>query len=1040
MKLERQTRLFFRKGASDKVYEVDLCRVGEDAYVVNFRYGPSGGNLRHGSKTPLPVGLAEAETVFDKLVASKTKKGYQPLVDGPGAAEETQAADLPNLDQALSHGDRVILEQAFLAAQNLTRRGGRTLTRLLWRIGERRLDGAQAIIRPHLKSKDDRMVHTACWVIARCGYRELLPDLAPILQQKKRPAWLKVWIRETRFHLLSPEERAAAAEQFTAELPLEQAQALAAPDEVVAWFLKNFQSPNFEKSSLLHDLYHFDVPAYRPALLALLQNIPLEPPYWPHLRFIFKAAILREDWAVFAVLSHRIHTTKAKWAYGYATIDWDYINIYNEARKTTSRVGFTRETRKYLVKRSWRELTRAARDRPETFVQMAGQLLLQFRDSDNRNIPSRSMYQWETDQDRLIHYPPFADLFAFSMLLFGKSDRFEVIQDSARLRYTIDAYDGNRPAATRDQREEPYPELWDQFPHALVPLLDGAKHHEVHRFAVKALRANPSYHEAITDEHLAAWLGSAYEETQAFAVELIEKRLQPDPFPVAMLTTLLRAEVAAAHQLAADFMRAHPRPTRESAVLVVTAGIHAAAEVRRVIADVLAGGVLALPDQAQIGRTLLAALVGLAEDTPHALLDEAYNLFAGPLATYLRRIDLEQIMRLLEHPAAAVQGFAGRLLRDHETPAEEFPQQVFAALLDAEDPRVRAAGVTLVGKLPLETLLHRDSLVLAAVLSAHAPVRHAAVPLVERIAAAHRGFAVLLAQTLCRHLLRKVADETQHADLAHLLANPLKSALAEIEKDTVWKMSRSAYRFARQAAGEIVSQAWVPGELNVRDWVLLAHSDQQKLRDFGVGACRDFAPRLLDDLAEAVRLPDTDWEDTRDAAFVLFRAEPVFSALAPTHLVALCDSTRPEVRAFGYELLTARFEKGQGREFLLKLSEHPAADMQLLASNWLLDHAEPSAAGLRALQPYLTTVLMRVNRSRVAKTRIYAFLAEQVGGDRDRAEVVRDILAPISQTIAVGDRDRCMAILHQCATEYPECVGPVRVVAAPIRERRKRGV
>ena len=35
MKLVRQVTLEFREGTSDKVYEVDLCEVGPDQFVVN---------------------------------------------------------------------------------------------------------------------------------------------------------------------------------------------------------------------------------------------------------------------------------------------------------------------------------------------------------------------------------------------------------------------------------------------------------------------------------------------------------------------------------------------------------------------------------------------------------------------------------------------------------------------------------------------------------------------------------------------------------------------------------------------------------------------------------------------------------------------------------------------------------------------------------------------------------------------------------------------------------------------------------------------
>ncbi len=37
MKLIQQTSLHFREGNFDKVYKIDLCEVGADTYVVNFR-------------------------------------------------------------------------------------------------------------------------------------------------------------------------------------------------------------------------------------------------------------------------------------------------------------------------------------------------------------------------------------------------------------------------------------------------------------------------------------------------------------------------------------------------------------------------------------------------------------------------------------------------------------------------------------------------------------------------------------------------------------------------------------------------------------------------------------------------------------------------------------------------------------------------------------------------------------------------------------------------------------------------------------------
>lgn len=67
--------LYFCEGNSDKVYtakiETDGC-----GYFVFFSYGRRGGTMTEGYKCEnVPEAVARKE--FDKLVASKIKKGYQ---------------------------------------------------------------------------------------------------------------------------------------------------------------------------------------------------------------------------------------------------------------------------------------------------------------------------------------------------------------------------------------------------------------------------------------------------------------------------------------------------------------------------------------------------------------------------------------------------------------------------------------------------------------------------------------------------------------------------------------------------------------------------------------------------------------------------------------------------------------------------------------------------------------------------------------------------------------------------------------------------
>lgn len=74
-KIVESIHLYFREGSSDKVYDVRLEQDGDD-FSVHFSYGRRGSNKTEGYKVQ---GVSEeaARKEYDKLVQSKTKKGYQ---------------------------------------------------------------------------------------------------------------------------------------------------------------------------------------------------------------------------------------------------------------------------------------------------------------------------------------------------------------------------------------------------------------------------------------------------------------------------------------------------------------------------------------------------------------------------------------------------------------------------------------------------------------------------------------------------------------------------------------------------------------------------------------------------------------------------------------------------------------------------------------------------------------------------------------------------------------------------------------------------
>jgi len=72
----RKTHLVFQEGSSNKEYIVQIAAV-KGLYEVRFEYGRVGGTHQKGIKNDSPVGLVQANEIFNKLVADKKKKGYK---------------------------------------------------------------------------------------------------------------------------------------------------------------------------------------------------------------------------------------------------------------------------------------------------------------------------------------------------------------------------------------------------------------------------------------------------------------------------------------------------------------------------------------------------------------------------------------------------------------------------------------------------------------------------------------------------------------------------------------------------------------------------------------------------------------------------------------------------------------------------------------------------------------------------------------------------------------------------------------------------
>ena len=89
--VQKQT-LYSTEGGADKQYTLWI-EAKDDGFVVQAQWGPRGGTVQSGTKTPVPVPLDKAQKVYDKVVSEKLAKGYHAGADAPAFSQVANAVD-----------------------------------------------------------------------------------------------------------------------------------------------------------------------------------------------------------------------------------------------------------------------------------------------------------------------------------------------------------------------------------------------------------------------------------------------------------------------------------------------------------------------------------------------------------------------------------------------------------------------------------------------------------------------------------------------------------------------------------------------------------------------------------------------------------------------------------------------------------------------------------------------------------------------------------------------------------------------------------
>ncbi len=1054
MQLVQRTTLLCQDAKSDKIYEVDLVQVDDASYMVNFRYGKRGKSLTEGSATVAAVPEAEARKALDKLVASKIKKGYRD-VSGQDlenltpdkapitvAAPKEKAIDTSGRDQRILDRLQAELEALRSGIPLVVDQKTWKIDRVIWRSGELGLKAAAPLLIQLLTSEPMRQ-YCVLWAIGNCGDESLVSQLEIIYRDGAEPEMVRRMALEAMFKL-SAEKAVEFRSQLFNSLP--NTLKIAQTEEQFAQALQTILADGHALDFVhLDRIYQINAPMMRPALLEVLRSAPFKPNYFQRLRHIFKAAEYREDAEVFAILARRFEQEDAGYQYSY------YIHLPNgqylqrqiydqKTRQWIVNPEFTRAvvdanapiaysslTQAYFQRRPWRTIKTLGKLGSTGYTTIATEILLTYSDTDAQPVQETERTDWKDGYKTVRStWDQYAAYMNLNHILYTHSPRYELKKGGTAWRCKRNYKPGN---VVPNVREEAFPNLWTQDPESLLRLLLKSDCRPVHEFATKAIQSCSEFCQDLTLDTLLKLLAKPYEVTAQLAFNLVREQYNPDAPNLDLVLAIVNCEYAPARAEAYQWIQAQAERFLSSAEFATGLITSLQSETRSQTRTLIASARLSVETLSDILNSVIQVLLRVDEEPIAQDITETLILgFQSALPT----VDLMMVLALLDRSLPSLQLFAAQAVLRHQTATIDLPEGLISRLLASELEAVRVVGVQLFSDLPDDRLITQLPLIQTFLTHELPAMREAIRPRIAQLAQNHTIFRYDLVAMLLGVLQHPEVDDSVQSFLVQLLHQDIPNWMETVEYSQAMNLLQTKSSAAQEMAGHILvlnHPTWID-QFDMGDIVQFTHNSVKIVRNVAQSILQlklstiRSVPTLLMGL---VNILDSDWEDGRTIGITLFGEWVTPDELTPAILINICDSNRADVRKFGRDLVTTCFKTVDGLEYLSKLSEHPANDMQLFATQYLERYASNQPDRLRELMPYFTRVLGQVNRARVAKQRIFAFLDREAQLSLSAAELVAELLTRQSAAIPIGDRSKSIEILLTIHNQYPQLVVPISV-------------
>lgn len=1084
MKLTKQSKLFFKEGNSDKVYEIDLCEMGNAQYTVNFRYGRRGATLKEGTKTEKPVSLVSAEQIFDTLEAEKRKKGYQ--------SEQEMFQSLPPLsDEILKDTtlDNAIIKRlnGFLTGENPYKSQWK-ISRVVWKAGELRLKDALPFIIRLTDRGDEMQRYAALWAMGRIADSSAEHTLNVYASNQKYTEKTRRIANESLIHILKGNALKIHLKTYFDKLPQEIQVAIHNAEQLNI-ILTNLLKRDLDDYEFIEDLYSLSIDnqIIKKEIVQILYSIPLKARTFKPIRHIYKIAELRDDFEIMGLLAYRFEQTQEMfkmpllYSVRYQSNDGKEYNAYvpairqslkikTELKKKTSRLAYSDRTKTYLTKKSLRHLKELGQQGQNDYIKLAVSILLSYNAKTDYKAPySNTEYKYYNDyrnwEQIRKSFPAYSNAVLLNYILYGGGTRLKLSgeiwvnteveilrsnrnqdgtwnrynssnnsssalpiqqeEDKGILNRVFDSVFGlfskqsqpkaeepiieqqeeitQEPIVEKDtilekkiDREEVFPELWDNMPQAYIQLLLKAKVEEIHTFAYKNLSKHSKFQEIkdkIDFPLIEQLLSSEYQSTALFGLELVKEKLA-NIYNKQIILALIGSPLQEARHLAFSYIEKDLNSYFEESTFVTQLLFSKYTDVRTWTKNIFEQrNISEIQQQILLGRSL--AQVSLYEDNStdnNAIIADVSEILLKYCSDAISNINNSILLDLLKSPIESIQVLAVKIIiLKNAKPSTE----LLCTLLVSPFAQVRKVGGELL------TDISQD-------FTSNSPI------------------AISLVHSLTPNLLKKEPYEGLHQDIAQILCNHLKDYLAVIDNTTALRLIHANYRPAQDVGlvllkNHIDAQKWT-----LRNIITLGNHELLVYRQW----CWEYFTKNIDRIKyerdEAIRLLDAKWDDSRAFAIQFFRNNFDTDDWSSEALIGIADSVRPDIEAFGRELITRFFDENQGEIYLLKLSQHPSLNVQLFASNYLERYAVDNPDKLANLTYYFRSVLTRVNKGRSSKNRIFNFLYQEACKSANAAHIVADILRDVSATASIEDKAKCISIMRELQSLFGDLQFPIK--------------